>query len=382
VALGGPALAQTPAPRVALHASDQSIVYGRSVRLFGRIYSPPPGETRRGQRIRLVDQNDNVRARTTTDGEGRYSVRLDPARWTRYRAVWVVAGAPLATSDGVTVRVKPRLRASLGTVRLFDKAKISGRLKPAHPGARVRVRVTRYGNRVLSRRVHLRDGGTRFGMRFKVRKPGRYRARVTFDDADHLAAGDLTRRRKTRLPSLSRGSRGLHVRLLERRLRTLNYRIAGVNSSFDHRTADAVIAFNKVQGRSRVGYVTASTWRALASPRRPRPRFKRERYHFEIDQSKQVVYIVRRGKVRKILHTSTGAGGATRDGTFRVHRKLAGYSRNRLYYPSYFDGLRAFHGWPSVPTYPASHGCARVPMWTAKWLFRRVPMGAQVRVYH
>jgi N-acetylmuramoyl-L-alanine amidase len=65
-----------------------------------------------------------------------------------------------------------------------------------------------------------------------------------------------------------------------------------------------------------------------------------------------------------------------------VHRKLEGYSPGRLYYPSYFDGLRAIHGWPDVPPSPRSHGCARVPMWAAKWIYRQVSLGTQVRIYH
>jgi lipoprotein-anchoring transpeptidase ErfK/SrfK len=95
-----------------------------------------------------------------------------------------------------------------------------------------------------------------------------------------------------------------------------------------------------------------------------------------------VLYVIRQGEIADIVHTSTGAGGATHDGVFYVHRKIAGYSPNNLYYPSYFDGQRAVHGWPEVPPYPASHGCSRVPYWTAIWLHTIMPLGTQVRVYH
>ena len=53
-----------------------------------------------------------------------------------------------------------------------------------------------------------------------------------------------------------------------------------------------------------------------ASPKIPRPRYKSPNYHLEVDQTRQVIFVVKNGKVRHILHTSTGAGGATRDGTF------------------------------------------------------------------
>ncbi|HEX6206875.1 MAG TPA: L,D-transpeptidase family protein, partial [Actinomycetota bacterium] len=203
-----------------------------------------------------------------------------------------------------------------------------------------------------------------------------------FDHEGLLRASARSRPRKTPLPSLGQGSRGKVVRLLEQRLRSLGYWLTGVNRAFDHRTGDAVLAFHKVQGMPRVKSVRPATWRRLASPRRPRPRSTKPAFHVEIDQTKQVLYVIRRGEISEIVHTSTGAGGATRDGVFRVHRKIAGYSPGRLYYPSYFDGLRAVHGWPSVPTYPASHGCSRVPNWTAIHLHNVMPIGTVVRVYH
>ena len=124
--------------------------------------------------------------------------------------------------------------------------------------------------------------------------------------------------RETPLPNLSSGSNSVYVKLLEKRLRMLNYKVPQPNNSFDYRTSDNIIAFNKVQGRSRVGYVTESTWRALASPKIPKPRFSWPKYHIEVDQTRQVLMMVKDGKVTAVLHTSTGAGGATRDGTFLV----------------------------------------------------------------
>jgi lipoprotein-anchoring transpeptidase ErfK/SrfK len=41
----------------------------------------------------------------------------------------------------------------------------------------------------------------------------------------------------------------------------------------------------------------------------------------------------------------------------------------------------AIHGFPSVPTYPASHGCVRVPIWIADWLYQQSPVGERVYVY-
>ena len=67
---------------------------------------------------------------------------------------------------------------------------------------------------------------------------------------------------------------------------------------------------------------------------------------------------------------------------FRVWQKIAGYSSKGLYYPSFFDGQRAVHGWPDVPPYAASHGCVRIPRWNATFMYGLMPLGTKVVVHH
>jgi lipoprotein-anchoring transpeptidase ErfK/SrfK len=163
----------------------------------------------------------------------------------------------------------------------------------------------------------------------------------------------------------------------------LHYHLRGVDDVFDVRTADAVMAFRKVQRMPRVQTVDAAVWRALARPRIFVPRDRGDGFHIEVDQTRQVLATVRDGRVAAIFHVSTGkASTPTRDGTFHVFSKLAGFSPKRLYYPSFFDGERAIHGWPEVPTYPASHGCVRVPYWIAIWIYGQADYGTPVIVYH
>jgi lipoprotein-anchoring transpeptidase ErfK/SrfK len=52
-----------------------------------------------------------------------------------------------------------------------------------------------------------------------------------------------------------------------------------------------------------------------------------------------------------------------------------------LWYPMYFLRGFAIHGYPSVPAYPASHGCVRVPMWIAPVLYAGHAYGATITVY-
>ncbi len=86
------------------------------------------------------------------------------------------------------------------------------------------------------------------------------------------------------------------------------------------------------------------------------------------------------GQVTQVVHVSTGATGNTPLGRWRVYRKVAGWDWV-LWYPMYFLRGFAIHGYPSVPAYPASHGCVRVPMWIAPRLHAQNPYGGLVYIY-
>jgi hypothetical protein len=178
-------------------------------------------------------------------------------------------------------------------------------------------------------------------------------------------------------PSLGPGSRGPSVRALEDRLAGLHYAIRrdGVFGADD---SDALIAFQKVEGLPRTGLVDSALWRRLDAANVPRARFGGD--HVEVDKTRQVIFVVRDGNVRLVVPTSTGATGNTPLGTWHVYRKVVGFDWV-LYYPSYFLRGFAVHGYPDVPAYPASHGCARVPMWIATTIYGAMPSGSTVYVY-
>jgi L,D-transpeptidase catalytic domain len=376
--LSGPAAAGSGSVTLE-EVQPNPVRYGGTVTVSGSV-SPPSG----GQTVQIVDASApaSVLGEGTSGAAGRFAVEVTPEANVAVRARWVEMGVTSPPEQDITVRVRPRLSVRLREARLFSRARVTGRLAPAHPGKSVRVMLLRGTTVVGRRRVRLSQGHT-FRAAFPILRTGRYRAEARFDDQDHAPARDRSRPRRVGIPPpLGFSSHGPSVLLLERRLRELHYYLRGTNRDYDARTGDAVLAFHKVQGMPRVRTVRPRTWRRLMHPRRPRPRMRKPAFHVEVDQTRQVLYVIRSGEIDEIVHTSTGAGGATRDGRFRVHRKIAGYSPNRLYYPSYFDGLRAVHGWPSVPAYPASHGCARVPYWTAIHLFNVMRYGTVVRVYH
>ena len=367
--LSAPAGAQAPTPKVNLKASRNLIEYGQRVQLTGRIRPPSPG-----QQVNIVSDG-RVIASDMTNDEGRYKVRIKPSKNKTVRAQWAAA-----VSGPEKIRVKPKVRTYLGKVNLFSKARVHGRVAPAHKGERIKVRLVKDGRTLVKKRVKLGKGGA-YSTRFRIRTMAPVQARASIDDADHARGVDRSNYKAAKAPYLTEGSRGRYVKILERRLSKLGYRLGDVNRTFDYTTRDALIAFHKVQGLPRIGDAADYTWRALLRPYRPKPA-STSGYHFEIDQTKQVLYIVRKGKVRTIVHVSTGANGYTHDGVWTVYRQLDGYSGGGLYYPSYFHDRRAVHGWSDVPTYPASHGCVRTPMWIAPWLNDKAFIGMTVRIYH
>jgi N-acetylmuramoyl-L-alanine amidase len=365
------ALAQTGAT-VTLDASERRVEFGKKVTLSGTSTDAPAGSL-----VRILDQASGEVATATTHGSGAFSVTIEPPGTNTYVAVLADA-----TSDPVTVQVRSVLSVRMGQVRLFDRVVVRGQVAPARDGEKVDVVLLRSGNRVRTKPVAMVANGS-FSTRFTIEAPGTYRAKVTFSASDLLRGSARSGADSTPLPNLSSGSSGTFVRLLERRLVDLHYRLARrADGRYDFRTADAVVAFHKVQRMARTFTVNEATWRRLADPAMPRAVKDWRGFHFEVDQTKQVLYTVEDGDITNVLHVSTGANGATHDGIFRVFSKLAGFSPHRLYYPSFFDGERALHGWTEVPTHAASHGCVRIPYWNAKWVYALADYGVRVVIYH
>ena len=105
-----------------------------------------------------------------------------------------------------------------------------------------------------------------------------------------------------------------------------------------------------------------------------------------MDKSHQVLYLVRGGQIALISPVSTAgiAGYYTPEGRFAIYRKVTGFDTSPLGVlldPMYFYGGYAIHGNPSVPPYPASHGCVRVPNFVINRLFTSEPYGETVYVY-
>lgn len=187
-------------------------------------------------------------------------------------------------------------------------------------------------------------------------------------------------------PSLTKGASGAVVAWLERRLAALSYRPGAVDGVYDAATAEAVMAFQKVERLQRTGIATDAVQRALAGAVAPIPRKSVSGTRVEIDLTRQVLFFVKSGCVQGTIPVATGADGTrTPTGTFSIQRKLPYWRESylgMLYKPSYFYGGYAIHGSHSVPAYPASHGCVRVGVGTTDWLYPLLPVGTRVDIYY
>ena len=100
-----------------------------------------------------------------------------------------------------------------------------------------------------------------------------------------------------------------------------------------------------------------------------------------MDKSRQLLYEVRAGRVVSVARVSTGATGNTPVGHWHVYAKQAGYTPKGMYDSLFFLRGFAIHGYVSVPTYPASHGCVRTPLWFAPGIYSRWGVGTSIYVF-
>ena len=184
---------------------------------------------------------------------------------------------------------------------------------------------------------------------------------------------------------LRMGLQGEDVKYLQSKLISLGYSPGTVDGRYNMHTYHAVVAFQKVNGLSRDGIAGPKTLQALRNPKRISARYSGS--HIEVSKAHQVLLVVKNSKVEKILNSSTGRRGYTTPSVKSAVDWKAGYKHvSRKYggtmiWSSFFYGGIAVHGFSSVPPYPASHGCVRVPIPDAKYVYDNMPVGSMVYVY-
>ncbi|MFC7878651.1 L,D-transpeptidase family protein [Isoptericola sp. NPDC057391] len=197
---------------------------------------------------------------------------------------------------------------------------------------------------------------------------------------------------------LEYGDSGERVVALQERLQELGYFLQDADGSFGPATQQAVWALQKAAGQYRDGVVGPKTQAALDDGVRPQAQSSSGKA-IEIDLDKQLLMTVEDGKVTRIINASSGNGdtyeakgrtyhATTPRGSFAVYMERNGMHESTLelgsmYRPKYFSGGYAVHGSPSIPPYPASHGCVRVSNAAISWLWDSwgFPKGTPVILY-
>ena len=295
------------------------------------------------------------------------------------------AGAAAPVQAQMTLKVE-RIGGARATTLTGSRVAIRGTTTAFAAGQTVNVRFFERGRKSAAKRAQLHPGPAGTGifiLGYRPRSPGPLSIRAAHDPTPQL--GGLAARAATVdvLPRrVQPRSGGASIRALQRRLRRLGY-VTGRPGVFDGRTSRAVLAFRKVTGMARTTSASIGVMRAIA---RGKGTFKVRRpehgRHIEADLSREVIALIDRGRVQRIYPTSSGKPGTpTVIGSFRVYLKTPGTNAKGMVDSAYFIRGYATHGFPSVPIYPASHGCLRVPIPDARSLFNWIDIGTPVDVY-
>ena len=297
----------------------------------------------------------------------------------------------VAPEEGNVPRAKlsVRLRGD-GKIRIGKDAKARGTLKPYVAGERVAVTLKRSGKAVATRNAKVKrikgtDAG-RFKFSAELIEPGSYKVTAVHKRSSRLGeASGKTRRFSITYPSLRSGSHGNEVRILNRLLDDLGY-VAGSGSKYGGPTERAVLAYRKVNNMARTTNTTPGIFRALAAGKGG---FKLadpgKGKQIEVDISRQVMALAVDGEAKRIYHVSTGAAATpTVRGKWTFYRRTPGYNAIGMYWSSFWVRGYAIHGYKSVPTHPASHGCVRTHLSVATSIYDWIddgPSGTTIYTY-
>jgi peptidoglycan hydrolase-like protein with peptidoglycan-binding domain len=186
----------------------------------------------------------------------------------------------------------------------------------------------------------------------------------------------------------------MQIKEAEQRLAELGYWTGPVDGVFDAGSRSALIAFQKYEGRPVTAKLTLAELEAIRASEGPKAR-EPGYEHVEVDVDRQVLLIINDAGNVKTLPVSTGNDkpflvdgqtsiAYTPRGRFVVYDKTYGWEDGVLgsvYYANYITGGVAIHGYETVPTTPASHGCIRIPMFAAREVSKLLRLGTIVLVY-
>jgi hypothetical protein len=307
------------------------------------------------------------------------SLALAPAASAQAPATPADATATAKIASGLAYKGRPYVIKG-------DLVTVTGTLKPYVAGEKVRVELYRKGKKLSQDTVDVRSGGA-YTAKVRAKRDGALTVRAIHEQTADLKGAKSARAGLTAIvPSAHVGSHGSKVRLLQVGLKRLGY-VTGHSSTFGAATARSVIAFRKVNKMARTTSAKKKIFRMLFAGkggfRLRYPNAGPNGKHVEFDWSRQVLVLARGGKPERVYHASSGKPSTpTVFGTFHFNRRQAGTNHLGMVWTTYFYGGYAIHGYHSVPTYAASHGCIRVPIPNSHSIYRWLNLGDTIFVYH
>lgn len=228
------------------------------------------------------------------------------------------------------------------------------------------------------RRFSLEEGDSAIGFQ-QPTEPKDYRLQI--ENEDGLKTSSSWR---VRYPTLEEGSRGKAVELLHNHLRRLGYGNAPQGNIWNEYTSLAVLAFRKTNGLGFEEKASPEVLRMLLRGQGEFPLLERKPGRYvEVDLTRQVMVLAEDGQPQMTYHISSGAPSTPSDlGRYTFYSKLPGTNALGMFYSVFYNRGEATHGYPSVPSYPASHGCIRNPLASSVQIYNWIPLGAPIWVYY
>ena len=206
-------------------------------------------------------------------------------------------------------------------------------------------------------------------------------------------------------------SKGENVKLIQQRLTDLGYYSGPISGNFLGHTRNAVKAFQKQNAIEVTGAVNEETWNALFNDAhvvlpdetpRATPRPEQPAYHLVVDVTNQIVTAYARdeeGEYTVVVREMMCSSGTKENPSDAGDFVLSGYKTTWCYFPKWGDYARywtrinsgiAFHSVIyntvdvmdlSIRSYNrlgnrASHGCVRLQVADAKWIYDYVEAGS------
>jgi hypothetical protein len=287
-------------------------------------------------------------------------------------AAGAASGADLSPQSlfaGTTLSLKKG-----STPQILGRVVLAGKVQVPWINQRVDVIVRREGRLVAARNVPVNPENGRFHTAVRLKGCCDYIAQA-FHNSDASAPLSLEVHAPRVLPP------GREALLFNRLLADAGYHMGDVSDQFDESTALALLAMRKVNDLPRTEEYDPSLFTMLLRGRGAfEPVHDQDGRYVEVDLSRQVMALIEDGEPTDVVHVSTGAFG-TPTGTYSFYEKSPGYNQKGMYYSVYYSGNYATHGYYSVPTYPASHGCVRNPEVYSVFIYDWIQLGDPIYIY-